>query len=109
MECDTETLSDLPLLIFSPPFSVSSVTWHIGWLQDKEIYVAFYIFVIYIYIAYKMDLKAIEWDGVDWSHLSFFFYWCSGGGVQLGPLGTAAANKPIVPIPGIMMIEKLLE
>jgi hypothetical protein len=23
-----------------------------------------------------------------------------GGGVQLGPLGTAAANKPIVPAPG---------
>jgi hypothetical protein len=24
----------------------------------------------------------------------------SGGGVQLGPLGTAATNRPIVPAPG---------
>jgi hypothetical protein len=23
-----------------------------------------------------------------------------GGGVQLGPLGTAATNRPIVPVPG---------
>jgi hypothetical protein len=29
-----------------------------------------------------------------------FFNWYSGGGVQLGPLGTAATNKPIVPAPG---------
>jgi hypothetical protein len=28
------------------------------------------------------------------------FNWCSGGGVQLGPLGTAATNRPIVPAPG---------
>jgi hypothetical protein len=28
-----------------------------------------------------------------------FFYWYSGGGVQLGPLGTAATNRPIVPSP----------
>jgi hypothetical protein len=27
-------------------------------------------------------------------------YWYSGGGVQLGPLGTAATNRPIVPVPG---------
>jgi hypothetical protein len=31
-----------------------------------------------------------------------FFNWYSrgGGGVQLGPLGTAATNMPIVPAPG---------
>jgi hypothetical protein len=28
-----------------------------------------------------------------------FFTCYSGGGVQLGPLGTAATNKPIVPAP----------
>jgi hypothetical protein len=34
-----------------------------------------------------------------------------GGGVQLGPLGTAATNRPIVPASGgvIMMMEKLVE
>jgi hypothetical protein len=29
-----------------------------------------------------------------------FFNWYSGGGVQLGPLGTTATNRPIVPAPG---------
>jgi hypothetical protein len=29
----------------------------------------------------------------------FFLNWYSGGGVQLGPLGTAATNRPIVPTP----------
>jgi hypothetical protein len=28
-----------------------------------------------------------------------FFNWYSGGGFQLGPLGTAATNRPIVPAP----------
>jgi hypothetical protein len=28
-----------------------------------------------------------------------FFNWYSGGGVQSGPLGTAATNRPIVPAP----------
>jgi hypothetical protein len=32
-----------------------------------------------------------------------------GGAVQLGPLGTAATNRPIVPAPVIMMMEKLVE
>jgi hypothetical protein len=33
-----------------------------------------------------------------------------GGGVQLGPLGTTAINRPIVPPPRvIMMVEKLVE
>jgi hypothetical protein len=27
-------------------------------------------------------------------------YWRGGGGVQLGPLGTAATNRSIVPAPG---------
>jgi hypothetical protein len=33
-------------------------------------------------------------------YLILFFYWYSGGGVQLGPLGTAATNRPIVQAPG---------
>jgi hypothetical protein len=32
-----------------------------------------------------------------------------GGGVQLGPLGTAATNRPIVPAPGDYDDEKLVE
>jgi hypothetical protein len=31
---------------------------------------------------------------------SFFLIGIVGGGVQLGPLGTAATNWPIVPAPG---------
>jgi hypothetical protein len=30
----------------------------------------------------------------------FFLIVIVGGGVQLGPLGTAASNRPIVPAPG---------
>jgi hypothetical protein len=30
----------------------------------------------------------------------FFLNWYSGGGVQLGPLGTEATNRPTVPAPG---------
>jgi hypothetical protein len=30
----------------------------------------------------------------------FFLLGIMGGGVQLGPLGTAATNRPIVPAPG---------
>jgi hypothetical protein len=33
-------------------------------------------------------------------NIVLFFNWYSGGGVQLGPLGTAATNRPIVPAPG---------
>jgi hypothetical protein len=29
-----------------------------------------------------------------------FFNWYNGGGVKLGPLGTATTNRPIVPAPG---------
>jgi hypothetical protein len=32
--------------------------------------------------------------------MKFFFNLYSGGGVQLGPLGTAATNMPIAPAPG---------
>jgi hypothetical protein len=32
-----------------------------------------------------------------------------GGGVQLGPFGTAATNRPIVPAPGDYDMEKLVE
>jgi hypothetical protein len=31
---------------------------------------------------------------------TFFLNWYSGGGVQLGPLGTVATNRPIVPALG---------
>jgi hypothetical protein len=37
-----------------------------------------------------------------------FFNWYSGGEVQLGPLGTAATNRPIVPTPGDYDGEKLM-
>jgi hypothetical protein len=30
----------------------------------------------------------------------FFFNWYRGGGVQLGPFGTADTNRPIMPAPG---------
>jgi hypothetical protein len=33
-------------------------------------------------------------------HLTIFFNWYRGSGVQLGPLGTTATNRPIVPAPG---------
>jgi hypothetical protein len=36
----------------------------------------------------------------DMSYYSFFLIGIVGGGVQLGPLGTAATNMPIVPGPG---------
>jgi hypothetical protein len=32
--------------------------------------------------------------------LSLFLNWYSGGGIQFGPLGTAATNWPTVPAPG---------
>jgi hypothetical protein len=38
-------------------------------------------------------------DGVT-IHIYFFIIGIVGGGVQLGPLGTAAINRPIVPAPG---------
>jgi hypothetical protein len=46
---------------------------------------------------------------LDFKPLFFFLIWYSGGGVQLGPLGTAATNRPIVPAPGHMMMDKLVE
>jgi hypothetical protein len=38
-----------------------------------------------------------------------FFNWYSGGGVQLGPLGTAATNGLLCQPRVIMMMEKLVE
>jgi hypothetical protein len=32
--------------------------------------------------------------------MQFFLIGIVGGGVQLGPLGTPATNRPIVPAPG---------
>jgi hypothetical protein len=34
------------------------------------------------------------------SMICCFFNWCSGGGVKLGTLGTAATNRPIGPAQG---------
>jgi hypothetical protein len=38
--------------------------------------------------------------GPPWHVTWIFFNWYSGGGVWLGPLGTAASNRSIVPAPG---------
>jgi hypothetical protein len=35
-----------------------------------------------------------------WNYCVIFLIGIVGGGVQLGPLGTAATNRPIVPAPG---------
>jgi hypothetical protein len=43
------------------------------------------------------------------THRVFFLIGIVGGGVQLGPLGTAATNRPNVPPRVIMMMEKLVE
>jgi hypothetical protein len=40
---------------------------------------------------------------------NFFLIRLVGGGVQLGPLGTAATDWPIVPARVIMMMENLVE
>jgi hypothetical protein len=42
-----------------------------------------------------------NWSMEKWLAVFFFFFFgVVGGGVQLGPLGTAATNRPIVPAPG---------
>jgi hypothetical protein len=41
--------------------------------------------------------------------MEFFFNWYSGCGVKLGPLGTAATSRPIVPAPDDYDEEKLVE
>jgi hypothetical protein len=42
-------------------------------------------------------------------HDLFFLIGIVGSGVQLGPLGTMATNRPTVPARVIMMMEKLVE
>jgi hypothetical protein len=58
------------------------------------------VYVISTYIISDLQIKQRQYL----SHLirlTFFFYISIvGGGVQLGPLGTAATNRPIVPAPG---------
>jgi hypothetical protein len=48
--------------------------------------------------------KIYKWDSQHNKLLkprwTFFLIGIVGGGVQLGPLGTAATNRPIVPAPG---------
>jgi hypothetical protein len=41
--------------------------------------------------------------------LKHFLIRIVGGGVQLGPLGTSATNSPILPAPGDVMMENLVE
>jgi hypothetical protein len=58
-----------------------------------------------------MSLKCIKggtmcWHGLQWT--SFFLNWYSRGGVQLGPLGTAATNGLLCQ-PRVIMMEKLVE
>jgi hypothetical protein len=61
-----------------------------------------------IYISYNLHLIWFFQHGTglntrnihDSMQCNFFLNWYSGGGVQLGPLGTAATNRPIVPAPG---------
>jgi hypothetical protein len=40
-----------------------------------------------------------ETERLDWRLWNFFLIGIVGGGVQLGPVGTAATNRPIVPTP----------
>jgi hypothetical protein len=49
-----------------------------------------------------LDVKggtSITSNPVNLAHV-FFLIYIVGGGVQLGPLGSAATNRPIVPAPG---------
>jgi hypothetical protein len=44
-----------------------------------------------------LDCRESNQDLIIWE---FFLIGIVGGGVQLGPLGSAATNRPIVPTPG---------
>jgi hypothetical protein len=50
-------------------------------------------------IVPKSSSKDIREENVD-NNAKVFLIGIVGGGVQLGPLGTAATNRPIVPAPG---------
>jgi hypothetical protein len=49
----------------------------------------------------EVKRKDWEWGFESYRKLTYFFLiGIVGGGVQLGPLGTAATNRPVVPAPG---------
>jgi hypothetical protein len=58
--------------------------------------------------AVNCDLSCLPRDISFWNscnlysfrRIIFFLNWYIGGGVQLGPLGTTATNRPIMPAPG---------
>jgi hypothetical protein len=58
--------------------------------------------MIYIYTKFHED-----WFGHSCNNI--FLIGIVGVGVQLVPLGTAATNRSIVPVPVIMMMEKVVE
>jgi hypothetical protein len=77
---------------------------------------------VVIHVGYpdfpSASIKCLFWDKNYGSWDVYWFYNFSklirilGGGVQLGPLGTAATNRPIVPDPGDydpIMMEKLVD
>jgi hypothetical protein len=47
-----------------------------------------------------LSLFRVAETEIETSLTSVFLIGIVGGGVQLGPLGTAATNRPIVPAPG---------
>jgi hypothetical protein len=54
------------------------------------------------YITNANQYRTIAWKKGLYPYSScIFLIGILGGGVQLGPLGTAATNRPIVPAPGI--------
>jgi hypothetical protein len=56
-------------------------------------------------LVFEPDFSQMQTNNLNY----FFFNWYSGREVQLGPLGTAATNRPILLARVIMMTEKLVE
>jgi hypothetical protein len=51
------------------------------------------------YVVSKVKGTMVIWDLIPDIKLLFFNWYSGGSGVQLGPLSTAATNRPIVPAP----------
>jgi hypothetical protein len=58
----------------------------------------FWCFFLQTFGPDPLQVTVSQWPNFD--PISVFFNMYRGGGVQLGPLGTAATNRPIVPAPG---------
>jgi hypothetical protein len=56
-------------------------------------------FIIYPHVI-NANLKFFYWINLILLMDNFFSWYNERGGVQLGPLGTAATNRPILPAPG---------